>query len=276
MTEKAINNSTIENSIKDFYRLSIQISLNGLSFCMLDTVANTVLKTEHVTFHKELPPHQVLKELQQLFEKHNIKKTGFSEVIVLHRNNLFSFVPKPLFNPEELPNYLKFNAKILANDFIEFDELEGYDMVNVYVPFVNINNYIYDIFGEFVFKHYGTVMVQSLMSGHTAGKFPVCYVHLAEHQMDITVIANKKLLIFNSFEYATQEDFLYYLLFSLEQLQIDSDSVRLKLFGDIKEGDPIYKLCYDYVQHVSIYTPMNTSYPKANLENISYTVLNAL
>lgn len=276
MTEKANNNSTIENSSKDFYRLSIQISLNGLSFCMLDTVGNSVLKAEQVAFHKELPPHQVLKELQQLFEKHNIKKTGFSEVIVLHRNNLFSLVPKPLFDSEELPNYLKFNAKILANDFIEFDELEGYDMVNVYVPFVNINNYIYDLFGEFVFKHYGTVMVQSLMNGHAGGKLAVCYVHLAEHQMDITVIANKKLLFFNNFEYTTREDFLYYLLFSLEQLQIDTDSVRLKLFGDIREGDPIYALCYDYIKHISIYYPANTSYPKANLRDIDFTVLNAL
>ncbi len=41
--------------------------------------------------------------------------------------------------------------------------LDNYDMVNVYLPFVNINNYIYDLFGEFEFKHNGTVMVQALL-----------------------------------------------------------------------------------------------------------------
>ncbi len=278
MTKKENSNSIQRNSSKDFYRLSIQVSLNGLSFCILDTVGNAVLETEHLIFHKELAPHQLLKELQQLFEKYKIGQIRFSEVVVIHRNPLFSLVPKALFDPEELANYLKFNTRILANDHIEFDELEGYDLINVYVPFVNVNNYIYDLFGEFVFKHYGTVMVQSLLNMPTNGKGPVCYVHLSGQQMDITVLANKKLLLFNSFEHTTPEDFLYYLLFTLEQLQLDTETVALKLFGAIEEGDPVYDLCYGYVKHVSIFVPSDNSYSMTHLQGnaIDFTVLNAL
>tara|TARA_R110002167_G_scaffold61125_7_gene172362 strand:- start:716 stop:1546 length:831 start_codon:yes stop_codon:yes gene_type:complete len=276
MTEKAIKINTIEISSKDFYRLSIQISLNGLSFCMLDTVANTVLVAEKITFPKELDPHQVLKEVKQLFEKHDIKQTSYSEVIVLHRNNLFSLVPRPLFNSDELANYLKFNAKILANDHIDYDEMEGYDMVTVYVPFVNINNYIYDLFGEFVFKHYTTVMVQSLLNDQAQGKEPVCYVYLSKQEMDITVIANKKLVLFNSFDYSTTEDFLYYLLFTLEQLQLDTEHIQLKLFGAVEERDPIFKSCYEYLKNVSLYTPSNNATFSNIPHDIDFTVLNAL
>ncbi len=83
----------------------------------------------------------------------------FSEVIIVHRNDLFSLVPKVLFDPNELANYLKFNTKILANDLLEYDEIQAYEMVNVYIPFVNINNFIYDQFGDFEFKHHSTVLV---------------------------------------------------------------------------------------------------------------------
>ncbi len=275
MTRKAINNS----SEKNFYRLSIQISLNGLSFCVLDTIANTVMASEQVIFHKELTPFQVLGELEQLFKKNVIQKTEFSEVVVIHRNNLFSLVPRAMFKTDELANYLKFNAKILANDHIAYDEIDGHELINVYVPFVNINNYIYDLFGEFIYKHHGTVMVQSLLNEQGTGKMlPVCYVHLSEQQLDITVVANKKLLLFNHFQYATQEDFLYYLLFTLEQLKLDPETVQLRLFGELDEGHRLYELSYEYVKNVAIFVPSKNAdlMGIADRESIDFTVLNAL
>ncbi len=278
MTTKT-NNSDLDAPSKDFYRLSIQISLNGLSFCILDTVQNTVISSDRVTFHKELTPYQTLKELQKLLEKHNIPKERFNEVIVIHRNKLFSLVPKSLFHVDELANYLKFNARILANDHIAYDELEEHELVNVYVPFVNINNYVYELFGAFTYKHHGTVLLQSLLTENLGVKEPIVYVHVFEKEIDVTVVSNKRLLFFNNFEYDTREDFLYYLLFSLEQLQLDTETVDLKLLGAIEEGDALYQLCYEYVKRVTVFYPSsNYEIPLAEeeLETIDFTVLNAL
>jgi len=277
MTPKSKINKSDKNAEKDFYRLSIQISLNGLSFCMLDTVANNVIASEQIIFHKELTPFQVLEELKKIIQKNDIQKTAFSEVVVIHRNNLFSLVPKPLFHEDELANYLKFNAKILANDHIAYDELDGHEMINVYVPFVNINNYIYELFGAFVYKHHGTVMVQSLLNEQTNNEV-ICYAHLSEQQLDITVIDSNKLLLFNNFDYTTQEDFLYYLLFTLEQLKLDAETVHLRLFGVVEEDDAIYNLCYGYIKDVAIFIPARNTSIRSSGENkdIEFTVLNAL
>jgi hypothetical protein len=96
--------------------------------------------------------------------------------------------------------------------------------------------------------------------------------------MDITVLGQKKLLFYNSFQFTTKEDFIYYLLFTLEQLRLDTESVKLRLFGDIEESDEIYTICYEYIQHLSIFIPPNTTYPIGDMENetIDFTVLNAL
>ena len=173
MTKKEINSSR-DQPLENYHKLSIQVSLNGLSFCILDTIGNTITLGQNLSFGKELSPYEVQKELKDFFREHSITDYAFSEVVVIHRNHLFSLVPKALFQEDDLANYLKFNAKILANDLIEYDEIANYDMVNVYVPFVNINNYIYDLFGEFEFMHNGTVMVQTLLNSHNNGKEPVC------------------------------------------------------------------------------------------------------
>lgn len=263
--------------MEDFKKLSIQVSLNGLSFCVLNTVENSIVSAESVVFAKRLTPYEVLKRLKLLFSTHKIEQDQYSEVVVVHRNTLFSLVPKPLFNEEELANYLKFNTKILANDHLAYDELDSFDIINVYVPFVNINNYIYDLFGEFTFKHNGTVLVESLMNTHMASKEPTCYVLISEQQMDVTIISGKKLLLYNSFTFITKEDFLYYLLFTLEQLELDTESVFIKLFGQIEEGDDIYTLCYNYAKNVSIFFPSFSEHPHLNSkeETIDFTVINA-
>ena len=276
MTEKT-SDTTVNKIAKEFNKLSIQVSLNGLSFCILDTVGNTILHSERIVFEKERTPYGLHKGLVALFKKHDLTKKKFSEVIVVHRNNLFSLVPKSLFDVDELANYLKFNTKMLANDHIAYDELEHNDMVNVYVPFVNINNYIYELFGEFTFKHNGTVMIESLLNGKNTTKEPICYVYVADQQMDITVIAQKKIVIFNSFDYTTKEDFIYYLLFTLEQLNLDTETVILKMFGEIEEGDDIYTICYQYVKHISIFIPSASFLPlDLNTESIDFTVLSSL
>ncbi|MFS4493947.1 DUF3822 family protein [Maribacter sp. 2308TA10-17] len=276
MTEKVSNNEITDIST-EFNKLSIQVSLNGLSFCILDTVGHTVISSDRIVFEKERTPYGLQKGLVALFKKHKIEQQRFSEIIVVHRNKLFSLVPKSLFDENEMPNYLKFNTKILANDHLAYDEVENHDMITVYVPFVNVNNYIYELFGEFTYKHSGTVMVESLLTGQNIPKDPTCYVHVADRQMEVTVISQKKLLLYNSFDFITKEDFIYYLLFTLEQLELDTETTKLKLFGAIEEEDAIYKICYEYVKDISIMVPSISSYPM-DLEKdaIDFTVLKTL
>lgn len=270
-------NKNLENSIKEFNKLSIQVNLNGLSFCVVNTLNNTILDSDSITFEEERTPHGLQKGLTTLFQKHNIVSKKFSEVIVIHSNKLFSLVPKPLFNEKEIANYLKFNTKILANDHIAYDEFENYDIVNVYVPFVNINNYIYDLFGAFEYKHSGTIMAESLLTSQNNDKEATCYVHIAHKQMEITVKNQKNLLLYNCFDFTTKEDFIYYLLFTFEQLQLDTETTKLKLFGKVEEGDAIYNISYQYVKNVSIFVPSTSAYPTdGNNDSIDFTVLNTI
>lgn len=256
MTKKETNNDPLNDLIlENYHKLSIQVSLNGLSFCVLDTIGKKIVKAEKHTFDNRLNPYGAQKELKRFIKKQQVKDYAFSEVMVVHRNDLFSLVPKDLFDPNEMANYLKFNTKILANDLLEYDEIPSFEMVNVYVPFVNINNFIYELFGDFEFKHHGTVLIESLLGRNASSAEAVCYAYVTENELDIIILQNKKLIFYNNFSYKTPEDFLYYLLFTWEQLRLDPNDIKLRLFGTIEEGDPIFSICQDYIQHLSIYLP---------------------
>ncbi|MFC5195271.1 DUF3822 family protein [Bizionia hallyeonensis] len=230
--------------------LSIQISLNGLSFCVLNTESNTVVFLKEISTEKRETPYKILDLLIDAFETEKALKTAFNDIQVIHENELATLVPDELFQEENLADYLKFNSKILRSDFISFDKIDRNNSVNVYVPYVNINNYIYEQFGAFSYKHFSTVLIQQILEQEQAETDTKMYVHVQNTHFEIVVVKQGKLLLYNSFEYATKEDFIYYVLFTAEQLQLNPDSFILLFLGKVTDNDALHSIAYKYIRHI--------------------------
>ena len=231
--------------------LSIQISLNGLSFCILQRENNTIQELKHFSFEKKLTPFEVLDYLKVLFQKEDALKQSFQSVLLIHNNELATLVPNSLFNEDSLADYLKFNTKILKSDFIAFDRIKSNDSVNVYVPYVNINNFIYDTFGTFTYKHFSTILIENVLALSQANKKQV-YAHLGIGRFEILVVENNKLVLYNTFEFNSKEDFIYYILFTFEQLELDPEKHHLFLLGNIEKDNALFSIAYKYVRNVSL------------------------
>lgn len=252
---------TTKNNIDhtNFQKLSIQVSLNGLSFCALDTIQNEIVSLRHFEFPEVSNPLQLEKEITTLFtEEDTLFEQSFEAVTVSYVNTLSTFVPKPLFSDKHLADYLKYNNKILPNDFMTFDVIANNDMVNVYIPYANINNLFFEKYGAFHYKHFSTVLLENLFQIASDTEEPNVYVHVQKAQFELVVIQHKKLLLYNSFEYTTSEDFIYYLLFTLEQLQLNTNTIQLYFLGDIDKSNVLYTVTYTYVRHVNF---LNKEYP---------------
>lgn len=277
MTKKENNNSRPQQQEDWYHKLSIQVGLDGLSFCILDTIGNKLALSHAQAFENQLDPYRLQQELREAFREQGVLEYRFSEVVALHRNLLYTLVPGALFDPAHLADYLKFNAKILPTDHLDYDPVDGLEITNVYVPFTNVNNYLYDLFGEFEFKHTATVLLETLLKLPSSAQGTICYAHLADSQLDLAVFSQKKLRFFNSFSIDSETDFLYYLLFALEQLELEPASLKLRLLGEVEEGDPLFELANSYVEDVSILVPAGGAFPLGTEQaGIDFTLINSL
>ena len=239
--------------------LSIQISLNGLSFCILKTDTKTISYLKHFSFAQKQTPFQVLDELKKIFETNQELQNGFSSMHVVYINELSTLVPKPLFNEDVIADYLKFNSKILQTDFIAHDNITINDSVNVYVPYININNYLYERFGSFAYKHFSTILIDEILQAEKHAEDKKMYVHVHENHFEIVVTNKGELTLYNTFSYSTKEDFIYYILFTAEQLQLNPETLKLVLLGNIVEDDDLYNIAFKYIRHIQFGKP-NTNY----------------
>ena len=255
--------------------LSIQISLSGLSFCILNKDSNTVNVLKEVFFDKKLNPLEILDKLKEQFKTESDLNNTFSKVFVIHDNDLSTLVPKPLFNEDFLADYLKFNSKILQSDFITYDSITINDSVNVYVPYININNFIYDQFGSFTFKHVSTILIEHLLLIEKDSNIPKVYVNISNNHFEMIVINKTKLLLYNTFDYSTKEDFIYYILFTAEQLELDPETLSLVFIGDIDSKDELYIIAYKYIRFVFLgnrednYKYNSNAQPQSNHSNFA-------
>ena len=150
-------------------------------------------------------------------------KHDFSTVEVIYQNDLYTLVPKPLFNEDSLKEYLKYSVHVFANDFIAYDELNQHDIISVYIPYTNISNFFFDAFGSFTYKHASTILINSLLAQEKNSDTSNVFVNMYEKYFDLVVIDKGKLILANTFRYESKEDFLYYLLFSAEQTNLNPE-----------------------------------------------------
>ncbi|MFD1096076.1 DUF3822 family protein [Salegentibacter chungangensis] len=255
----------IENTL---FKLSIQVSLNGLSFCVLNKNTREVVFFKKTDFREQLDPIRILAEIELQYEEEKELHRNMDEVNLIFSNQLYALVPSAYFREEDASNYLKFNTKILRTDFIAHEEINSQDMVNVYIPYTNIINYFFEKYGEFEYKHSSSVLLEALLKLPKQKKATL-YLYNKEKEYDLVVIENGELLLCNTFSYDTKEDFLYYILFTAEQLNLDPSNMDLQLLGEIYKDSEIYKIAYRYIKNISFY---EADFQIETSEDLSYSL----
>jgi hypothetical protein len=187
----------------------------------------------------------------QAFKNNPELRDTYDEIMVIHNSNLSTFVPTALFDENYLGSYLQYNTKVFETDFFTFDTISNYQMNAVYIPYVNINNFLIDNVGSFDSKHANSILVEKILDNSRNNDEKKMVVNFNPGHFEVIVVQNQKLLLFNSVEYNTPEDFIYYILFTAEQLSLNPESFQLEFLGTISENDPFYAIAYKYVRHIS-------------------------
>lgn len=242
---------------KNYKRLILKVGLKGMSYAIFDSLTSKIIHVEAIAFKNHVSTEE---ELKLAFETNLALTENYDEVTVIHDNNLSTFVPIALFEEELLGSYLQYNTKVFETDLFAFDELPQHQMNTVYVPYVNINNFLLDQFATFDYKHSSTILVSKFLELSKNNEQKQMFVYFSEGRFEIVVVQNQKLLLYNSFDYLTSTDFIYYLLFTAEQLQLNPEIFPLHLLGEITDQDENFKIAYKYVRNTVLHTQFNTDF----------------
>ena len=275
MTKETVQKKNNKISLKKTknIELSIQFSLDGFSFCVLDSKTQKDIYFTQYQFEETLNSlEDLLKRIETIFKNDANLQIEYAAVSVIHQSNLSTIVPSKYFDKKSLANYLNFNIKTLKTDFITFDNINTIDAKNVYVPYVNINNYLFQNFGEFEYQHHSSILLEKLLKIESSTEKKM-YVNVSKSSFDIVVLENRKLIFSYSFSYTTKEDFIYYILFTAEQIQLNTEEFKLYFMGEIEIESEIYKIAYTYIKNISFLKSENSIFKDLEISNHSNYIL---
>lgn len=245
------------NHIK--YRLSILIFQDGFSFLVVNSHHEPIHFENHRLGHSQ-SINDLLNQLKRHIHPSFLSLYGIEALQVIYGNPQFSLVPNEYFDNSTLPHYLKYSSKLIEGDDFSQDDVETIDAKLVYIPYVNINNYLFEIFGSFEFTHILTHLLPKSKTRSLDSKEYVM-VHVGKQNLYIACFKNQKLNLVNTFSYETPQDLVYYILFCIEELALDREQLCLQFTGEFyKSEDNIALIILEnYIRTIQFCNTITTS-----------------
>lgn len=244
-----------ENSIFNTYfkELSIQINLDGLSFCIFNPVEKRVESIYNFSIDFTKSKTDIEKQIYAVLQSEEDLRQDFNTIKVLHNTPAFTLVPKALFSEKkDAVHYLKYSIDTtsLPPDYIEIDKIIPMGIINIYVPDVFVNGILLDYYGMFDYQHFASSLLRTLLKHYASHSHDTMYLYAEQNLFYLVVFRDKNLYYFNRFDYESIEDFLYFILYTTVQLNVDTDRIPLYVTGDLNVHSLIFKMMRKYIKYV--------------------------
>ncbi|MDB5142379.1 MAG: hypothetical protein JWQ66_1092 [Mucilaginibacter sp.] len=239
----------------DRYTLLVQAGIASFSYAIVDENRLLVLE-ENIG----------IDELNEPSEEHSILSGYYKQRIIGLPQNGFTFVPVSLFKPELAADFARF-LDVKENEKAVSQPLDEENQV-IYKANETIVNAIAEKFDikNTVFSAKGWIEL-------TAANNPTnhdLFVNVDNDQVELLNFRDGKLRFYNSFEFKTADELVYFAMFITEELQLHPQNITLVLSGDISPGDENYNRLAKFFGKVELNNLKTVDLPQ---EIASHTVL---
>ncbi len=252
-TDSGFNPGAIKNM-----NISIQLRLDGFSFAIIDIFDKRLLKLQD--FKISLIPNISLQEkweavikLFKTFVSESIfDLNAFNKTIFILNHHEYTLMPEALFIDSNAKDYLLFNQNIPYSFDVFSNTIFTTDKVILFAVYKPLKEVIDEYVMEYSLKHHNNALLLALFKLHKNKKMaPSVYVSVSNKLMHIIAIDNEKLLMCNTYQFSSKEDFIYFILLAYDQLGLNPKKDMLYLLGDISQSSLIFQICWQYVLNIS-------------------------
>jgi Protein of unknown function (DUF3822) len=237
------------------YNLVLNIDQQRFVFSLVDGVSNQCIRLEDYLLPTQTTPEQQLKTLQKLVSKHDILASMFwQSVTVMFNNQSFTLIPQLLFRREYASRYLLLarGTMLQPDEEIHYYSHESIKAINVYSVYNKLYDWLLELypFQDIQFMHQSSAYIEQTLKA--TNNMVAVYCEKTAFTMIYT--ENGKLIFCNRFLYKQSSDFVYYVMFCLQQLKIDTQKVSIQLFGEISTSADIYQELEKIISSIQIGT----------------------
>jgi hypothetical protein len=253
-----------------FCQLFILIGQDYFQYCLLDTEKSKFIALADFRLPSGVKtPGLIYSQIENIIAEEELLRKKYPSVVIGVDTPHHTLVPAPLFDKDQVSEYLGFNFRIPENYQYIADHVQEIDAYNVCGFPEQLKEIFSGHFAKAAFVHSSTAILKATYYQHKINPESAnLFLNVRSNYIDLVMFEGSRPVLFNSFSCMSREDLLYYTLFVIENSSLRPDQVRLCLGGMINEDSESYRLLAQYIGNLSFCSRLSTFNYSAMLEQV--------
>lgn len=228
--------------------LSMLIAPASFMYAISTQSFKTVIELCHVEItHLANTTFDLTDKISFLVNNYLLHQKKFDKVNVSFLNTDFTMLPEAFSNEQDIKPLLHF-----ATGVEEVKRSLKHSVKNINFCFTIENellNYFEKTFPNAAIRHLGAVSISLFFSQHSL-KNANLYLNIGDGFIELGVKDRSEVLFYNVFAFENNEDILYYVLFTMEQFNLNPLHVRLSVATQRSATDAVIQTLKKYIRQV--------------------------
>lgn len=194
---------------------------------------------------------------------------SFKSVKIVFNSSCHTLVPDALFDPEQSRPYLELMYGPLPGQTVMANPVTVMDAHQVFAVPDEMTTRIGAHFPRVQLISHATALIQVIWAHYSRMHLLKVFLNIRNDAMDVMIFDGRQVSFFNSFKWRSPEDILYYLIFVMEQLNLNPEQVPVVVSGETDGKGSLMELMFTYIRHVEFAKRTTTYRYSAVLDEIA-------
>jgi hypothetical protein len=234
---------TLDINSTENYELSVQVSPDGLSFCVLDTIRNkfVLIRSSEPDENKYFSAAMA----GEIISNDDFLTKKYKQVRIVMPSPKFTLVPVPLFDPGKKDEYFSYNHLVNNNDVILSNKITEPDTFLIFSVLKSFTDLIKNFYPGIHPYHHVKPLFCHISHSRKSTYGHYIHIHVERDYFELIIFDQDSLKYCNSFNYRNISDILYYVLGVFKKLDIRQEetihfSGHTEKYDDLSSNFSIY------------------------------------
>jgi hypothetical protein len=235
------------------YHISIQIGLDGFSFCILDTRRNKYVVFRHIPLI--VGKLQFLsRKIETIFDQEEKLNASFKSVSITYSTNKATLIPKEYSESDSFLKIASVTNDTNRNEDIRTDNIPGFNYQLAYSYPKELMNLLHRKYTDFTIRHKSIPLIASGIDQRTEKKNTLL-INFEKKYIRMIALKDMQIDLYNSFYYKNESDFLYYTLNTWQSLQFDPERDEILIGGYVADDSGYIRQLKKYISNIRFLKP---------------------
>ncbi len=242
---------TLDINSTENYELSVQVSSDDISFCILDTLRNkfVMLRSYEPEDNSRFDPYR----LNEIIRKDDFLVRKFRKTNIITPTPRSTLVPGPLFEDSRKEEYLDFNQKKNDRERVMISKIKNSDIYTIFSVQEGFADLLKGLFPEGNIMHSLKPLFQYVHFNRRSTGNNV-HIHFEKDYFDTVIFDPNELKFCNTFQFKSRSDIEYFVLYVLKKMNVRQDET-VYLSGKTQEKEALLHGFSQYLTDVRFALP---------------------